>query len=48
MILLNPPWSHYEREFHQARRRTAILRLSLWLLYTAGCIIIGMAIGSLL
>jgi hypothetical protein len=47
MILLNQPYSLYERQLDQARRHLAARRALICALYCAGCLAVGIALGML-
>lgn len=48
MILLNDPWSVYERTSSSQRRRLALLRAALCLLYCAACLLAGLTLGIII
>ena len=48
MILLNEPWSHYDRRHQTERRRESAIRLLICFFYCAGCLAVGFAIGVLI
>ena len=48
MILLNEPWSIYERYLDHERRQQAARRAILCLLYCASCVAIGILIGVIM